>query len=199
MPHAMTTPRKAAKKRTERAGAARGAPERGETLGVKLGAKLAPGLAKKRDTAAKPPPPKGAAKQGRATPEAEEAAGATEARERLRFAQLMRGVERVRDGARRIPTTLGAPDAPPEEGAPGARDAAVDREADADRSARARLEAFVAEGIRFEVADDGESLEGRRLDVDPREIRKLRQLRYALDGTLDLHGLGAAEARARLE
>lgn len=99
--------------------------------------------------------------------------------ERLRFAQLIRGVKPLDPAADRA-----AREAPPAKG---------------DAGARARLEALVAEGVRFEVLDDGESLEGRRLDVDPREIRKLRQLRYAVDGTLDLHGLTAAEARTKVE
>lgn len=99
--------------------------------------------------------------------------------ERLRFAQLIRGVKPLDATTDRA-----------------ARDTAP---AQAEGGARARLEALVAEGIRFEVVDDGESLEGRRLDVDPREIRKLRQLRYAVDGTLDLHGLTAAEARTKVE
>lgn len=94
--------------------------------------------------------------------------------ERLRFAQLIRGV-RPLDESGKV------------------------RASPADAGGRARLEALVAEGIRFEVVDDGETLEGRRLDVDPREVRKLRQLRYAVDGTLDLHGLTAVEARTKVE
>lgn len=47
----------------------------------------------------------------------------------------------------------------------------------------------------FELVDDGQLLEGRRLDVDPRELGKLRRGRYPIDGTLDLHGHSLASAR----
>lgn len=179
----MTKPRKAPKART-----AQPRPRSEGEAVQRPFAKLAPdATAKKRPARAKPERPV-------APPEALP----DDRSERLRFAQLMRGVKPLRDGARRIPTTLDALDDPAEDREP-ARGRTGSPEAAQDKSARARLEAFVAEGIRFEVIDDGESLEGRRLDVDPREIRKLRQLRYALDGTLDLHGLDAAEARAKVE
>jgi DNA-nicking Smr family endonuclease len=48
---------------------------------------------------------------------------------------------------------------------------------------------------RFEVQDDGVLLEGRRVDVDPRELRRLRTKRYPVDGKLDLHGMTVACAR----
>jgi DNA-nicking Smr family endonuclease len=120
--------------------------------------------------------------------------------ERRRFAQLMRGVRPLAGArARRVP----GPDEPGEgsrrSADGGASAASSSPRTDPDGGARERLEALVAEGVRFEVFDDGETLEGRRLDIDPREIRKLRQLRYAIDGTLDLHGLGSAEARQKLE
>lgn len=117
--------------------------------------------------------------------------------ERRRFAQLMRGVRPLAGArARRVPEEAGD-GGRAVDGAAGA--AASAARSDPDGGARERLEALVAEGVRFEVFDDGETLEGRRLDVDPREIRKLRQLRYAIDGTLDLHGMGSAEARQKVE
>jgi DNA-nicking Smr family endonuclease len=61
------------------------------------------------------------------------------------------------------------------------------------------MRSLVVEGLRFETVDDGEHLEGRRLDVDPRELRRLRRGQYAIDGKLDLHGLGADEARHAVE
>ncbi len=57
----------------------------------------------------------------------------------------------------------------------------------------------MSEGIRFETTDDGETLSGRRVDLDPRELRRLRRGQYAVDGKLDLHGMGAEEARAAVE
>jgi DNA-nicking Smr family endonuclease len=53
----------------------------------------------------------------------------------------------------------------------------------------------VTEGLRFESIDDGVRLEGRRIDVDPREIRKLRRGMYAVEGKVDLHGMSLEEAR----
>lgn len=134
----------------------------------------------------------------RAAEPAEEEATDEEA-ERRRFAQLMRGVRPLAGArARRVPgDEPGDGGRRPVDGAAGAASSAT--RSDPDGGARERLEALVAEGVRFEVFDDGETLEGRRLDIDPREIRKLRQLRYAIDGTLDLHGLGSAEARQKLE
>ncbi|HSN98443.1 MAG TPA: Smr/MutS family protein [Candidatus Nanopelagicales bacterium] len=107
------------------------------------------------------------------------------------FAIYMAGVRALDQGrAGRIPTTAhrlerAAPGAPPPE--------------DPDTEARERLRSLVIEGIRFEITDDGERLEGRRLDVDPREVRRLRHGRYGVDGRLDLHGRRAEEARAAVE
>ena len=53
--------------------------------------------------------------------------------------------------------------------------------------------------MRFEVSDDGRTLEGRRVDLDPRELRRLRRREHAVDGRLDLHGMTADEARTALE
>ena len=49
---------------------------------------------------------------------------------------------------------------------------------------------------RFEVIDDGVTLEGRRVDVDPREVGRLRRAQYPIDGTLDLHGKTLLDAKA---
>lgn len=49
---------------------------------------------------------------------------------------------------------------------------------------------------RFEVVDDGAAIEGRRLDVDPREVGRLRRGQYAVDGSLDLHGKTLLDAKA---
>jgi DNA-nicking Smr family endonuclease len=70
---------------------------------------------------------------------------------------------------------------------------------DADAPARASLGSLVTDGIRFEVSDDGERLEGRRIDCDPRELRRLRRGEYPVDGRLDLHGMTVDEARRALE
>jgi len=70
---------------------------------------------------------------------------------------------------------------------------------DLDADARVTLQMLVAEGARFEVVDDGERISGRRLDVDPRELRRLRRGAYSIDGRLDLHGLTAGDARRQVE
>lgn len=69
-----------------------------------------------------------------------------------------------------------------------------------DEAVRAHLRALVSGGeARFEIHDDGRHIEGRRLDIDPRVIRRLRRGELIVDLRCDLHGLTAAEARARLE
>ncbi|NUO53674.1 MAG: hypothetical protein HOV80_32905 [Polyangiaceae bacterium] len=105
------------------------------------------------------------------------------------FAAYMQGVEELARKPRRLPATVSSLEAPAPKGG---------ELPDLDAPARERLAAFVAEGIRFEVIDDGTVIEGRRLDVDPRELRRLRQQRYAVDGRLDLHGTAAEDARAAI-
>jgi DNA-nicking Smr family endonuclease len=60
------------------------------------------------------------------------------------------------------------------------------------------LHHLVDDGVRFEVSDDGRRVEGRRLDVPPNLVRELRRGVLPIDGRLDLHGLGAEEARTKL-
>jgi DNA-nicking Smr family endonuclease len=108
------------------------------------------------------------------------------------FAIYMAGVQALpEDRAHRIPRTASRIERVPQ-GERGTGD-------DLDADARARMRSLVTEGLRFETVDDGERLEGRRLDVDPRELRRLRRGQYAVDGKLDLHGLGADEARQTVE
>ncbi len=104
----------------------------------------------------------------------------------LPFDVHMRGVRPLPGRARRIPTSQQALEAPATP-----RDPTVDL----DEPARARLHALVSEGLAFEVVDDGVLLEGRRLSVDPRELRRLATGRYPTDASLDLHGLGLSDAR----
>jgi DNA-nicking Smr family endonuclease len=105
------------------------------------------------------------------------------------FAMFMAGVRSLEDQrASRVPLSGEKP---------------VERKAapatDLDADARAALQMLVAAGARFEVVDDGERIEGRRLDVDPRELRRLRRGAYSIDGRIDLHGLTAGEARRQVE
>jgi DNA-nicking Smr family endonuclease len=106
------------------------------------------------------------------------------------FAMYMAGVRALDAPRARIPRSSNPVAAEPRPKAQGK---------DLDEEARAALHSLVAEGFRFEVSDDGERIEGRRLDVDPRELRRLRRGAYTIDGRLDLHGKNAAEARREIE
>lgn len=106
------------------------------------------------------------------------------------FALYMAGVRELEDRATRIPRSA-------------ARVERAERgtlpRIDADAPARAELQALVAEGIRFETTDDGERIEGRRIEVEPREVRRLRRGQYTVDQQVDLHGLSVPEARRAIE
>lgn len=106
------------------------------------------------------------------------------------FARYMAGVRALDEGKERIPRSQAGL-------ARGKRE--LPPAVDPDDSARSSLRSLVAEGIRFEVTDDGERVEGRRLDVDPRDLRRLRRGQFAIDAKLDLHGHTAALARDALE
>ncbi|MDI1428317.1 Smr/MutS family protein [Polyangium sorediatum] len=106
------------------------------------------------------------------------------------FAMYMAGVRTLEDRKARVPRS--STPIEPKSRAP--------REVkDHDADARHMLHSLVAEGVRFEVTDDGERIEGRRIDVDPREVRRLRRGAYTVDGRLDLHGMNAGEARREVE
>lgn len=129
----------------------------------------------------------------RAQREREERARAAQADapEHVTFAAFMAGVSALpSEGPRRVPETSDRVEARP------AHLARVRAEHDAlEASARRALAALVVEGLRFEVQDDGERLEGRRVDVDPREVRRLRRGKAIVDATLDLHGSSVDDAR----
>jgi DNA-nicking Smr family endonuclease len=61
------------------------------------------------------------------------------------------------------------------------------------------LRTLVEGRSRFEVADDGQRVEGRRVDVPLDVLRALRRGRFPVDARLDLHGMRVQEARAQLE
>jgi DNA-nicking Smr family endonuclease len=107
------------------------------------------------------------------------------------FAMYMAGVRALEDGKARIPLTASKVER--------AERPAAEPATDADADARAHLHSLVAEGVRFEITDDGERIEGRRLDTDPRELRRLRRGAYTIDGRLDLHGMTTAQARQEVE
>lgn len=116
--------------------------------------------------------------------------------EALAFQRLMSGVTPLsRDGTpARVPRTAAA------ENRSDAMRAALHARENVARDteeAHARLDALVE--ARFEVQDDGRRAEGRRVDVTPDVVRKLRRGLFPVDGRLDLHGLRAEDARAALE
>ena len=61
------------------------------------------------------------------------------------------------------------------------------------------LRTLVEERARFEVADDGRRVEGRRVDLPMDALRRLRRGRLPIDARLDLHGMAVREARVQLE
>jgi len=107
--------------------------------------------------------------------------------DRETFALYMAGVRALENHqTNRIPRTASQIERPPPD---------LRTTADLDAPARAQMRSLVSEGLRFESTDDGQRLEGRRVDVDPRELRRLRRGEHAIDGTLDLHGMSLTEAR----
>jgi DNA-nicking Smr family endonuclease len=140
------------------------------------------GTAKPKNGTAKP----GAMRPPKPGPEAERIAPI----DPQTFAIYMTGVKALEDRATRIPKTANRLER--------AEGGAVPAE-DLDGVARAQMRSLVSEGQRFETIDDGDRVEGRRLDVDPRELRRLRRAQYAIDGKLDLHGMAIDEARHAVE
>ena len=73
---------------------------------------------------------------------------------------------------------------------------AAQREADAVHE---HLRTLVEGRARFEVNDDGRRVEGRRVDLPMDAVRRLRRGLLPIDSRIDLHGMGAREARTQLE
>lgn len=119
----------------------------------------------------------------------DEPALAEDDRELLR--QLMVGTVPLDARSQRIPRTAS--------GLARREPAKVDPSFDPDAEARERLRALVEGTATFEVIDDGSRIEGRRADVDPRTLRRLRRGEHPVDGTLDLHGMTVVEARRAVE
>lgn len=113
----------------------------------------------------------------------------------LLFHRLFSGVQPLGRAPGRLPKErLGRSDSA-ERAAKRGREAAQ-AEADAVQN---HLRELVEGGARFEVADDGRSVEGRRLDLPLDALRRLRRGRLPIDGRLDLHGMTVKEARGQLE
>jgi DNA-nicking Smr family endonuclease len=113
----------------------------------------------------------------------------------LSFHRMISGVTPLHGSAGRVPRTGDAEPAPPR----------LPRESPEHRARREaeevheHLRQLVEGGARFEVSDDGRRVEGRRVDIGPDLVRKLRRGHFPIDARLDLHGLHASEARAAVE
>lgn len=110
------------------------------------------------------------------------------------FQRMMSGVTPLGQERSRVPTTVASPEASPAKRAALHARETVDRDSD---ETRLRLDALV--DPRFEVQDDGRHAEGRRADVAPDVVRKLRRGQFPIDARLDLHGMRAEDARHAVE
>lgn len=116
--------------------------------------------------------------------------------EALTFHRLFAGVEPLdRSRGARLPRQRVERSAEAERAAKRGEEAA---RAEAE-SVSERLRELVEGGGRFEVNDDGKRVEGRRTDVPPDLMRRLRRGLLPVDARIDLHGMSAAEARGQLE
>ena len=113
----------------------------------------------------------------------------------LLFHRLFAGVTPLDRSRGRVPRERGEPTAGIAPPAPSAL-AAADADAEAVRE---RMRELVEGGERFEVADDGRRVEGRRVEVPVDQLRRLRRGLLPIDARIDLHGMVAKEARAQLE
>jgi DNA-nicking Smr family endonuclease len=123
--------------------------------------------------------------------------GRSDEDEALAFHRLMSGVEPLKGKAARVPrsknTEARSPDLE-------ARRKHAETVAQAeDDAVHEHIRTLIESGGRFEVSDDGRRVEGRRIDVPPDLVRKLRRGMLPIDARMDLHGLRVAEGRTQLE
>ncbi len=157
--------------------------------------------AKEAATPAKPaagskgkPEPAHAKPQMPSTPSKPEAP-ATAAEDALAFHRMMSGVTPIDRSKTRVPLTAQRVD--PSNArvlAETARSLAASEAEDVHQ----HLRNLVQEGSRFEMSDDGRRVEGRRIDLPPEALRKLRRGVLPIDARLDLHGLRAEDAKEKL-
>jgi DNA-nicking Smr family endonuclease len=141
--------------------------------------------------------PKAAPSKAAESPKMPPAAGRSEPEdEALSFHRLFAGVKPMdRSRAGRLPKeALGA-------SASAAASARARSEAERIEvdEVQQRLRTLVDDGSRFEVLDDGERVEGRRIDVPPATVRRLRRGLLPIDARIDLHRMTVPEARGHLE
>jgi DNA-nicking Smr family endonuclease len=113
----------------------------------------------------------------------------------LHFHRLFGGVDPIDRSRGRVPKQRGERS--------DAMEIAARRGAEVERAENAavheRMRELVEGTARFEVADDGRRVEGRRVDVPIDTLRRLRRGNYPVDARVDLHGMGVDQARATLE
>ena len=145
-------------------------------------------LGRKKEERPPPQPPR---------PAAAKAPDESKARddEALLLHRLFAGVTPLDRSRERVPTQRLERSASVERLAKGGPDAA-ETEAEAVHE---HLRGLVEGGAPFEVTDDGQRVEGRRVDLPMDALRRLRRGRLPIDARLDLHGLGVREARTQLE
>lgn len=118
--------------------------------------------------------------------------------DRLSFHRMMSGVKPIEQTKGRVPRSAQVP--PSGELVPRGREAAATAAAQEEADlVHAHLRNLVEGKERFEVEDDGRRIEGRRVDLPIESLRKLRRGLVPVDARMDLHGLGAGEARSKLE
>lgn len=141
----------------------------------------------KQVAGAPPPPPKPAASVPK-RPKADDV------QDELSFHRMMSGVTPLAQKQARVPVTADA-------GRARVRATPDELREKAQREASdvmEHLQDLVDDAARFEVSDDGQRVEGRRVDVSPALLRELRRGSVPIDGRLDLHGLRPDEARERV-
>jgi DNA-nicking Smr family endonuclease len=116
--------------------------------------------------------------------------------EALLMHRLFAGVQPLdRSRGSRLPKQMVERSATVERQAKRGREAA---QAEAD-AVHEHLRSLVEGRARFEVADDGRRVEGRRVDLPIDAMRRLRRGVMPVDARIDLHGMGVPEAKAQLE
>jgi DNA-nicking Smr family endonuclease len=114
------------------------------------------------------------------------------------FHRMMSGVKPIDQTNRRIPVSQSSLER--SRAADHARHllrepSAQERE---DAAVREHLRKLVEGPSRFEVQDDGERVEGRRVELSHELLRKLRHGSIPVDAKLDLHGQSAEAAKSAL-
>jgi DNA-nicking Smr family endonuclease len=121
--------------------------------------------------------------------------GGTAEDDALHFHRLFGGVDPIDRSRGRVPKQRGERS--------DAMQIAARRGAEVERAeneaVHERLRALVEGNARFEVADDGRRVEGRRVDLPIDTLRRLKRGDYPVDAQVDLHGMGIEKARATLD